>query len=93
MSSRRNFIQLTSIGLATAVMQVPLAGSAASAAQKKPNLSLGIAGYTFSKIELASAITMMKRLDVSNLSLKDVYLPLSSSLLKFIYQLLHSICK
>ncbi|MFL5748769.1 MAG: sugar phosphate isomerase/epimerase family protein [Niastella sp.] len=79
MSSRRNFIQLTSLGLATAAMQVPLAGIAESIAQKKPNLSLGIAGYTFSKIEMASAITMMKRLDVSNLSLKDVYLPLSSS--------------
>lgn len=79
MSSRRNFIQLTSLGLATAAMQVPLSGFAASTAQKKPNLSLGIAGYTFTKIEMAAAITMMKRLDISNLSLKDVYLPLSSN--------------
>jgi len=79
MSSRRNFIQLTSLGLATAAMQVPLSGFAASAAQKKTQLPLGIAGYTFTKIEMASAITMMKRLNVSNLSLKDVYLPLSSS--------------
>ena len=79
MSSRRNFIQLTSLGLATAAIQVPLAGMAASAAQKKTPLPLGIAGYTFAKIEMAAAITMMKRLNVSSLSLKDVYLPLSSS--------------
>lgn len=80
MSSRRNFIQQASLGLAAAAaIQSPLAGFAASPAEKKTKLPLGIAGYTFVKIAMEPAIAMMKRVDVANLSLKDVHLPLSSS--------------
>ena len=79
MSSRRKFFQQASLALAAAGVQTPLAGFATSPAEKKTKMPIGIAGYTFVKVEMDSAIAMMKRLDVSNLSLKDVYLPLSSS--------------
>jgi inosose dehydratase len=41
-------------------------------------LQLGIAGYTFLHVPLDGAIAMMKRVGVSNLSIKDFYLPLDS---------------
>lgn len=42
-------------------------------------LALGIAGYTFLHVPLDGAIAMMKRVGVSNLSIKDFYLPLDST--------------
>lgn len=42
-------------------------------------LQLGIAGYTFLHVPLDGAIAMMKRVGVSNLSIKDFYLPLDST--------------
>lgn len=41
-------------------------------------LQLGIAGYTFLHVSLEGAIAMMKRVGVSNLSIKDFFLPLDS---------------
>jgi len=42
-------------------------------------LQLGIAGYTFLHVPVDGAIAMMKRVGVTNLSIKDFYLPLDSS--------------
>ena len=42
-------------------------------------LRLGIAGYTFLHVPMEGAIAMMKRVGVSNLSIKDFYLPLDST--------------
>lgn len=42
-------------------------------------LQVGIAGYTFAKIDVDQSIAMMKRTGVMNLSLKDFHLPLNSS--------------
>ncbi|MGZ3958445.1 MAG: sugar phosphate isomerase/epimerase family protein, partial [Flavisolibacter sp.] len=42
-------------------------------------LPVGIAGYTFAKFDVESAIKMMKRLEVTRLSLKEMHLPLQSS--------------
>lgn len=42
-------------------------------------LQLGIAGYTFLHVPMDGAIAMMKRVGVSNLSIKDFYLPLDST--------------
>jgi sugar phosphate isomerase/epimerase len=84
MSSRRNFIQNTSLAF-VAAMQGPLAGIAATGGQQnaKPKqltkLPLGIAGYSFAKFDVDQAIQMMKRVDVINLSLKDIHLPLNSN--------------
>jgi inosose dehydratase len=42
------------------------------------SLPLGIAGYSFLHVALDEAIAMMKRLAVTNLSIKDFYLPMDS---------------
>jgi len=84
MSSRRNFIQKTAMGLAgTAV--VPFLGSAAvsrketTGVDKKQPLEVGIAGFTFARFDIDQSIAMMKRIGVKNLSVKDMHLPLNSS--------------
>ena len=81
MSSRRNFIQKTTLSLAGSAV-IPFLGKAvpdyASEKNSSP-LSVGVAGYTFAKFDLDQSITMMKRLGVLNLSVKDIHLPLNSS--------------
>ena len=77
MSSRRNFIQQTTLGLAA--INCPAINFAAPEAEKKSPLPIGIAGYTFAKIPIDPAIAMMKRINVLNLSIKDVHLPLNST--------------
>ncbi|GAC1443632.1 MAG: hypothetical protein NVSMB63_12600 [Sediminibacterium sp.] len=83
MSSRRNFIQQSALGLAgTAV--VPLLGIASQVKRNSPvaglpALPIGIAGFTFAKFDVDQSIAMMKRLGVQNLSLKEFHLPLNSS--------------
>ena len=80
--SRRNFLQKTSLGIAGTV-SVPFLSRAATAKAvytKHENIfPVGIAGYTFAKFDLDKSIEMMKRLDVRNLSLKDIHLPINSS--------------
>jgi sugar phosphate isomerase/epimerase len=44
-----------------------------------PGFGTGMAGYTFSQVNIDKAIEMMKRINVLNLSLKEVHMPLSSS--------------
>ncbi|MGZ3840115.1 MAG: sugar phosphate isomerase/epimerase family protein [Flavisolibacter sp.] len=78
MSSRRNFIQRSSLVLASA-LQAPLSGWAAAPERHSAGLPVGIAGYTFAKFDVESAIKMMKRLEVTRLSLKEMHLPLQSS--------------
>jgi sugar phosphate isomerase/epimerase len=50
-----------------------------SAKPKGTPLVLGIAGYTFTKIPVDEGISMLKRVGITELSLKDVYCPLDSS--------------
>lgn len=82
-ASRRNFIQKMAVGVA-GISGVPLIGHStafASIASPKAeaHLPVGIAGYTFYQFELDQAIAMMKRLNLSYLSLKDKHLPLNSN--------------
>lgn len=80
MSSRRNFIQKSVLGIAgTAVL--PLLGNAHATAgsDKEGSLQTGMAGFTFAKFDVEKSIAMMKRVSVSNLSIKDFHLPLDSS--------------
>ena len=81
MSSRRNFIQKTALSLAGSAV-IPLLGKGevdhANGKDSSP-LAVGVAGYTFAKFDLDQSITMMKRLGVQNLSVKDIHLPLNSS--------------
>ncbi|NCI51484.1 sugar phosphate isomerase/epimerase [Sediminibacterium roseum] len=87
MSSRRSFLQNTALGIAGSVT-LPLLGKAAglpsiddnlNSAQDAEPLPVGVAGYTFAKFDLDKSIAMMKRLGVSNLSLKEIHLPLNAS--------------
>lgn len=83
MSNRRNFLQKTMLGIA-GVSLVPNLGNATKLNTEQPkmsktNLSIGIAGYTFAKFSLDQSILMMKRVGLTNLSLKEIHLPLNSS--------------
>lgn len=81
MSNRRKFIQQTFMGVAGASL-VPFSSSASNANAFMTNtqdLSIGIAGYTFAKFSIDQSIAMMKRINVTNLSLKDIHLPVNSS--------------
>jgi len=46
---------------------------------KKALLPVGMAGYTFYKFDLDQAIAMMKRVNIKNISIKDIHLPLNST--------------
>jgi len=81
MHSRRKFIQHTAMGMAASAA-LPLFSKASaqiSAQQKHEALKMGMAGYTFVNFDLATSINMMKRVNVTALSIKDFHLPLDSS--------------
>ncbi len=86
MSSRRNFLQKTALGLAGSVA-IPLLGKTSVGNTITDNsvltvaapLPCGIAGYTFAKFDLDKSIAMMKRVGILNLSLKEIHVPLNSS--------------
>ena len=86
MNSRRNFIRLAGTGVLAAGI-TPLYGSAQREQQKRSSkaekahdlFSIGMAGYTFAQVPLEKAIEIMKKVNVTNLSLKDVYLPMNSN--------------
>jgi sugar phosphate isomerase/epimerase len=78
--SRRKFIQQTAMGIAGS-LSLPFLSRAAPAAayfKKDSPLQIGVAGYTFAKFDLEKSIEMMKRLNLKNLSVKDIHLPLNS---------------
>ena len=86
MSSRRSFIQKSALGIAGSIA-IPFLGKSAfpepdniiygpSAGSELP---VGVAGYTFAKFDLDQSIVMMKRIGITNLSLKEIHLPLNSS--------------
>jgi inosose dehydratase len=83
MSSRRNFLQQTAMGIAGSIA-IPTLGKAAVTETKSVSASgtilpVGIAGYTFARFDLDKSIAMMKRIGVYNLSVKEIHLPLNSS--------------
>jgi inosose dehydratase len=64
------------------MMGLPVAGARGFRfGEKVPldSLQLGIAGYTFLHVPVDAAIAMMKRVGVTNLSIKDFFLPLDST--------------
>jgi inosose dehydratase len=81
MSSRRKFLQTSALSIAATTVGSFLPGSAAAEENKKDavNLLLGMAGYTFLNFNADQAIAMMKKVGVSELSIKDFHLPLDSS--------------
>ncbi|MBE7179097.1 MAG: sugar phosphate isomerase/epimerase [Mucilaginibacter polytrichastri] len=80
MINRRNFIRTTagSFAASAVVSALPVSLFAEAAPERTLPLRLGIAGYTFAKFDVPTAINMMKRVDIHELSIKDFHLPLDS---------------
>ncbi|MCX6263628.1 MAG: sugar phosphate isomerase/epimerase, partial [Bacteroidetes bacterium] len=83
MSSRRTFIG-QSVLTAAASLALPLAGKSAQLVSENENyfgadFPIGVAGYTFAKFDVDQSIAMMKRVGITNLSVKEIHLPLNSS--------------
>jgi sugar phosphate isomerase/epimerase len=78
MTSRRNFLQQSALGLA-GTFTLPLVGNAAPAKKEPAPVLTGIAGYTFAKFDLEKSIAMMKKVNVKYISVKDFHLPLNSN--------------
>lgn len=84
MSSRRNFLLQTALGVAATTM-APFAATAALTGDKvtgnkaKGQLPVGMAGYTFAKFDLDQAIAIMNRVNIKYISVKDIHLPLNST--------------
>lgn len=90
MVSRRKFlttagVAVTATATVTAGLGMPPIGigakGLANIRERLPldALQLGIAGYTFLHVSVDGAIALMKRVGVTNLSIKDFFLPLDSS--------------
>jgi inosose dehydratase len=77
MPTRRNFIQASVLG-AAGTMVWPFT-TAEAAITEDTGLTIGIAGYTFAKFDLAHSIAIMKRVNVQYVSVKDFHLPLNST--------------
>lgn len=83
MKTRRNFLRASALTLA-APLALPLTSSASSIASvfepsAAKELNLGLAGYTFAQFKWDQAVAMMQKLNVKNISLKEMHLPLDSS--------------
>ncbi len=78
MTSRRNFLQQSALGLA-GTFTLPLLTNAAPGKKDPAPVLTGIAGYTFAKFDLEKSIAMMKKVNVKYISVKDFHLPLNSN--------------
>ncbi|WP_423736081.1 sugar phosphate isomerase/epimerase family protein [Chitinophaga caseinilytica] len=78
MSTRRNFLLQTALGLA-ATAAGPLAAVAAAPKPEGQRFPMGMAGYTFAKFSVDEAIAQMQRAGIEYISVKDIHLPLNSS--------------
>jgi sugar phosphate isomerase/epimerase len=82
MKSRSQFLKVTGTGLMAAGLSsaIDLKGIPTMAGLKDTDrFSLGIAGYTFREFTVDGAIAIMKRVGVTNLSLKDFHMPMNST--------------
>jgi inosose dehydratase len=78
-SSRRNFLKLSGAGLLASQAPVVFAGN--NSGYKKLHrttipFELGIASYTFREFSLEETIKMTQRLEIPNLCLKSMHMPL-----------------
>ncbi|MCJ7447234.1 MAG: sugar phosphate isomerase/epimerase [Bacteroidales bacterium] len=83
MKSRRQFLKLSGTGvLAAGVSSVygfNLSPLPPKKATSPDTFTVGMAGYTFREFNVEKTIEMMKRIGVTNLSLKDFHMPLNST--------------
>ena len=82
MSSRRNFLRNTTLGL-TAATLAPLVNKGESFHSNDPerskDLSVGIADWTFVNFDIPQSIQMMQRLDIHHMTIKNFHLPFNST--------------
>ena len=82
MNSRRNFLKLAGSGVlaagATSLYAFP--GMAVAADKAINTFTIGMAGFTFMNFTVEKTIEMMKRIGVTNPSLKDFHMPMNSTL-------------
>jgi inosose dehydratase len=80
MSSRRNFLKSTALGISTVGVLPAFAGSAVPIiSDTTPELlHVGVAGYTFHNLNVDQSIVVLRQVDVKAISIKDFHLPLDS---------------
>lgn len=81
MNSRRNFLKLAGTGvLAAGASSIYAFPSMPVSVDKAVNtFTVGMAGYTFREFTVEKTIEMMKKIGVTNLSLKDFHMPMNST--------------
>ena len=81
MNSRRQFLKLAGTGVlaAGASSLYSSSGMPVSADKTVSTFSIGMAGYTFKEFSIEKTIGIMKRVGVTNLSLKDFHMPMNST--------------
>lgn len=81
MNSRRKFLKLAGTGvLAAGAFSFNAIPNMPVSVDKAVNtFTIGMAGYTFREFTVEKTIEMMKRIGVTNLSLKDFHMPLKST--------------
>ena len=81
MKSRRQFLKLAGTGVlaagATSLHAYPV--TPVSVDKAINTFTVGMAGYTFLRFNVEKTIEMMKRIGVTNLSLKDFHMPMNST--------------
>jgi inosose dehydratase len=81
MNSRRQFLKLAGAGVlaagASSLYAVP--NMPVTVGKTANPFSIGITGYTFKEFSVEKSIEMMKRIGVTNLSLKDIHMPMNST--------------
>lgn len=81
MNSRRQFLKVSGVGLAAAAFSPLLQAAPVKGRQSKTAdlFQIGMAGYTFREFTVDQTIAMMKRVAVTNLSVKDFHMPMNST--------------
>jgi inosose dehydratase len=83
MSSRRNFLKISSLGTFAAALPLPLVlrSTQGSPGQSSELFSLGIVGYSFKeyKDDIDKTIDVLTKLRIKNVALKDFQLPYDST--------------
>ena len=79
--TRNNFLKMAGLGLAASLTpaSVNLLAAQQSVNQKSNALKLGLASYTLHKFSLDETLKMLQRLQLKEVSLKSMHLPMDSS--------------
>ena len=81
MNTRRKFLKLAGTGvLAAGATSIYASPRMFDAVERGVNtFTIGMAGYTFKEFTVEKTIEMMKRIGVTNISLKDFHMPMNST--------------